>query len=465
MAYNKALKMNNQQAIELPYNFEPYDYQRDTMRAIILEDYKNAVIIRHRRGGKTIEEVNTLLALGMKRVGLHLHSFPSATQARSVCFDAMDYEGVPFLDRIPSELMASDPNKTRMEIKLVNGSILKWIGTDNFNSKMGSNAVTMIYDEYSLQKEEVRYMMNPIFKNNGGTQIFVYTPRGKNHGYDLMNIAKKDPSYYLQMLTVDQTFKHDGSRVVPQSIIDADRREGIPEEIIQQEYYLSFDASLVGNFYGDHIKVCKERGRILDFEINTRIPVYTFWDLGGAKEGSDETAIWFLQKDGANLKMIYYYETNLTPLYKFPNTLADIAKELGGIRYAKHYAPCDINVVEFGSGKSRINIAKQHGLKFEVLPGHLWNKPKIDGIECAWRIFSRMWFHETNCAQGLRALNEYRKEWDNNRKCYKPQPLHDWCSHAADAFRYFALIWTDSLGKQQRASIIDLAANTYRPLN
>lgn len=445
--------------IQLPHKFKPYAYQRETLKEFLINKKRFGVTVRSRRTGKTLEAINLLVAACFMRRGLYIHSFPSGEQARAVCYEAMDNDGIPLIDRIPKELIAHKRDD-RMIITMVNGSKIRWIGTNDFDSKMGSNAVGMIYDEYSLQKPEVRYMMNPIFQANGGWQYFVYTPRGRNHGYDMIEIAKNDPEYFLQIKTCEECFDHDGNRVVSDERIQQDRRNGIPEEIIQQEYYCSFDASLVGNYYGDHIKKAREDGRICDFKIDPTLPVYTFWDLGGAKQGSDATAVWFVQKNGYNIDVIYYHETNLTPLTHFPKVLHEIQIKTGA-NIAKNYAPCDINIQDLFSGKSRLALAKSVGLHFQVLPGKLWNKPRIDGIECVWRIFHKLRIHKTNCELGIRALNEYRKEWDENRKCYKNDARHDWTSHAADAFRYFALIWTDSIGEKIDGTPISLKTRMH----
>ena len=151
----------------------------------------------------------------------------------------------------------------------------------------------------------------------------------------------------------------------------------------------------------------------------------TFWDLGVG----DATSIWFMQAVGNEIRFIDYFESSGEGLKYY----ADILQEKG-YTYGRHFAPHDIQVKELGSGLTRLETARSLGIKFEIAP----KQGVEDGINAARTIFNKCYFDEKNCHEGLQALRNYRKEYDDKRKQYKPRPYHDWSSHAADAFRYLA---------------------------
>lgn len=189
-----------------------------------------------------------------------------------------------------------------------------------------------------------------------------------------------------------------------------------------------------GAYYARQIENAREDGRIGRIPIEANVPVNTFWDLGIA----DATAIWLVQAVGQELRVIGYYENNNEGLQHYINWLHDF-RDRHSITFGDHWAPHDIQVRELTTGKSRKDQARQMGIVFRVVP----NLPIADGIEATRRIIPRCWFDQNRCADGLRAISYYRTEYDENKRVFKDRPLHDWSSHGADAFRYFAVAWRD----------------------
>lgn len=189
-----------------------------------------------------------------------------------------------------------------------------------------------------------------------------------------------------------------------------------------------------GAYYAKQIENAREDGRIGRVPLEANLPVHTFWDLGIA----DATAIWLVQQAGQQLRVVGYYENNNEGLQHYINWLHDF-RDRHAITFGDHWAPHDIQVRELTSGKSRKDQARQMGIVFRVVP----NIPLADGIEASRRIIPRCWFDQERCADGVRAISYYRTEYDEEKRVFKDRPLHDWSSHGADAFRYFAVAWRD----------------------
>jgi len=345
--------------------------------------------------------------------------FPTYAQAKKVLWDGRDREGFPFMAHIPREVVKAS-NETELRKELINGSAIQLIGTDNIDSVLGTNPLGCVFSEYSVQDPKAWDYIRPILRENGGWAIFDYTPRGKNHGYQLYQMAKSNSDWYAELLTVDDTL------AISKSDIDKERREGMSEELIQQEYYCSFEGVQVGAYYGKQLQQAESENRIGRVSYESELGVETWWDLGIG----DSTAIWFTQSTGREIRVIDYLEASGEGLPHYAKAL-----QAKPYVYSTHHAPHDIEVRELGSGRSRREIAQSLGLVFQVVP----KLTVEDGIEAARAILSRCWFDREKCARGLDALASYHKAYDDKLHDWKSYPQHDWSSHAADAFRYLAV--------------------------
>jgi phage terminase large subunit len=263
---------------------------------------------------------------------------------------------------------------------------------------------------------------------NGGWALFIYTARGRNHGYDLLNVAKRNESWFQQVLSVEDT------RAIPMSAIDDERAAGMPEEMIQQEFFCSFDAPLVGSYYGNPMAKLLADGQITKVPYDPVLEVHTSWDLGIG----DSTVILFFQMANNEIRLIDYYENQGEGLPHYIKTLRE--KEYV---YGEHYAPHDIKVRDFSTGKSRLEVARELGVRFRVVA----NLRIEDGIEAVRSVLPRCYIDEDKCSHLIEALRQYRKDYDEKHLTFKDRPLHDWTSHPADAFRYMALGIRDRINK------------------
>ena len=223
-----------------------------------------------------------------------------------------------------------------------------------------------------------------------------------------------------------------------------------PEELEKERLYLKaknedlynhvWEGEVLSNRDGAYYAKFIPNDQIIDFKVEPNIPVDTYWDLGV----SDSTCIWLVQQIGMEIRVVDCYENQGEGLQFYINWLHDWRAKHQAV-FGEHYAPHDIQVRELGTGKSRLETARKLGINFRVV-----RKLTIeDGIHAARAILPKCYFEKTNTKDGLQALRRYRKEFDEKKGIYKPHPLHDWSSHYADAFRYFAIAFRDK-SKQQR---------------
>lgn len=417
--------------VELPRLWDPRPYQIPAWRALE-NGAQRAVLLWHRRAGKDSVALAWTTVASQLRVGLYWHVFPTYNQGKKAIWKGMTKEGRPFLDMWPPELIKRGPIEDEMLIELKNGSIWQVVGTDNIDRLVGSNPVGVVFSEYALQDPRAWDLIRPILNENGGWAIFPYTPRGKNHGFELFDRAhslmKKDPRrWFAQRLTVDDT------KAIPLSVIEEDRQSGMEEATVRQEYWCDFDAPLVGSYYGDQMRDADREGRIKELPWLPNFPVDTWWDIGTR----DETAVWFVQrKPDGWVDVIDFYQAS----GKGVDHYAKVLKEKP-YSYGKHLGPHDLSKTEWGTGKKIVETALGFGIRFTV-------GPKLDiqeGIQAARSLLPRCRFDVYKCAHGLRALKEYQKKWNEKTRAFSESPQHDWTSHPADAFRYGAIAMRESV--------------------
>jgi len=425
----------------------PYDHQKRWFHAYFVEGYRRMALVVHRRSGKDIFCLSIISCAAQLRVGTYLYLLPYQKQARDIIWKGVDNDGRPFLDYLGKELIQHKDN-INMEVTYKNGSRVIFRGTDgatraDWSKMIGTNPIFIVFGEYSLQSPIAWEYLSPVVRRNKGSVIFQYTPRGINHGYELYQMAKNNKDWYTCYLTVDDTKDHDGLPLYSADDIQKEREEGRDEDLIQQEYYLSWNAVNSGSYFGRIINNLRKKNRIRIFDLDVTLPVFTFWDLGMA----DAMAIWFMQTLRDEIRFIYYYENSGEGIKHYVQQLSQISRYFR-FRYHPqgHYAPHDIAVRELGTGKSRLETAASLGLYFQVVP----KLPFQDGIEAVRQMLPKCYFHEEYCRQGIQALSSYSKKYDIIRKVYLSHPEHDWSSHAADAFRYFSIVWRKEYASLQK---------------
>jgi hypothetical protein len=409
----------NEQTIHLT-KFQPREYQLPIFDALENKGYRRVMAILPRRAGKDICGFNLMLRAALRKIGVYYYIFPTYTQGKKALWDTISNEGERFLDYIPKELVKS-LNSQEMKITLTNGSLIQVVGSDNYDSLMGTNPRGVIFSEYALQDPRAYMYIRPILTANDGWALFLSTPRGKNHLWELYQISQNSPEWYSIKLTVEDT-NH-----IPLYEIEKERASGeMSDDLIQQEYFCSFTQGVEGSYYAKYLDRMRVKGQIGVVPYEAGFQVHTAWDIGVR----DSTAIIFFQVIGQTVRIIDCYEKNKEGLEHYVKVINQ--KEY---TYGRHFAPHDIRVKEFGLGMTRIEKARQLGLNFTMAP----NVSVEDGIESVRSSFSKIWVDDKLCSPLLKALENYRQEFDAKRKVYKDYPLHDWSSHFADCMRYLCI--------------------------
>lgn len=407
------------------------------MQAVFLDNIRHLYLIQHRRSGKDKLTVQIVIGYLLKRVGLGFYLYPHAVQARKSIWKGRGEDGIRFIDHIPPELIKRT-NDTEMSIEFINGSILQLAGSSNIDNLVGSNPLVVAYSEFPLHNPLARQLLSPILAENNGLEVLNGTPRGRGPAYEVFKQAVNNPQWYVQYLTVDDTKRPDGTPVISQEEIQSFRSSGMAEEIIAQEFYCNWDSGNVGAFYTQDMQEAEAEGRICTWEIE-RLPCYAFWDIGIA----DATSIWIMQPDGYKLKMIGYIESTGQGFEYYAREINAFCERFNlKIRY--HFGPHDLNQRQWGAApRTALKIAQDCGINFLIVP----NVSIEDGIQSVKSLFPQVFFHSDNCAKGIEALRHYRREYDYDLRTFKKAPLHDWSSHCADAFRYFAVQWLQQFSR------------------
>lgn len=407
--------------IILPHKYKARGYQLDFWEAM-KSGKKRAVLCWARRNGKEKTCWNYMIMKAAQKVGIYYYFFPHFSQGRKVIWDGIDKDGFKFINHIPKELMAGDPNSTEMKIRLINGSIIQIIGTNNIDSIVGTNPIGCVFTEYAMQDPTAWQLIRPILAENGGWAVFNSTPRGANHFKEMFDMAQANPDWFCQKLTARDT------GFPSEKEIKEERAAGMSEDFIQQEFYCSFTLGVEGSYYAKYLQEARDEDRIGVVPWQKQTKVYTAWDIGVG----DSTAIIFYQVIGGSLHIIDYYENHNEGLPHYARVLLDKP-----YIYADHFAPHDIEARDFTCGLSANEVGRSLGVRFTTLPTL---KVRIeDGIEAARGIFPRVFIDETKCKHLIKCLENYRKEFDERTESYKNRPRHDWSSHAADSFRYLAI--------------------------
>lgn len=371
--------------------------------------------------GKDITAWNIAIRQCLRKPCQVYYCLPTFSQARRVIFDALDSNGRRFIDYIPSEVVESI-NSQEMKVRFRNGSLLQLIGSDTYDrSLVGTNPYGIVFSEYALADPRAYLFARPILSAHDGWCLMITTPRGKNHLWELYNIAQYSPDWFSYKLTIDDT-QH-----IPMRELDRERSEGLmSEDLIQQEYYTSFTMGVQGSYYAKYIDKMRLSGQISTVPWEPSFKVNTAWDLGVR----DSTSIIFFQQIGQVIRIIDFYENSKQGLEHYTQMLFSKPYQ-----YGHHVAPHDIAVKEFGSGLTRLEKAQQLGIEFIVAS----NISIADGIECVRSTLPKVWIDDKNCVQLIKALENYRQEYDVKKQVYKQYPLHNQFSHAADSMRYLCV--------------------------
>jgi phage terminase large subunit len=383
------------------------------------------IAVAHRRAGKTVACVNELIKAAAtcdKPSPRFAYIAPQLNQAKDIAWaylqEYTDCFG-PGRQVNKSELWVELPN---------NGARIRIYGADNPDRLRGIYLDGAVLDEFGDMDPTVwSQVIRPALSDRKGWAVFIGTPKGKNTFHTLWTAAEGDPDWYRLSLKASETGLLDAKEL-------SDAARMMSEDEYAQEYECSFEAAVRGAYYGKEMNEAEAGNRITSVPYDPRLPVHTAWDLGVA----DSTVIWFIQASGAETRVIDVLKGEGVGLDWYVKQLQERSYAWG-----QHYLPPDVEVRELGTGKSRKEVLEGLGVRVTVCP----QLPVADGIQAVRMLLPTCWFDKAKCKAGIEAMRMYRRDYDEKRQEFRPHPLHDWTSHYADAFRYFAV------GHRQRPAI------------
>jgi hypothetical protein len=420
--------------VQIPNDFTPRSYQERPMRYLD-QGGRNLFWVVHRRGGKDLTMLHQECKMAHRRKGMYWHIFPTFAQGRKAIWEGFRKDGKRIMENVfPGFLDPKRPgsivrrkDEQQMMIELKCGSIWRLLGSDNIEV-VGAGPVGVTYSEYAIADPSARNLIRPMLLENGGWEAFITTPRGRNHAKSLYDSAVKDPTWFCELQTIYDT----GVFPDPDKVLEEERRAGVPEALVKQEYLCDWSAALVGAVYGELVDEIEKAGGLEHFD-HAYTGVFTAWDLGM----SDATVIWFYRIEWdeftglPEVQVIDHYKAHGKPLSHFFDLI-----DAKPYRYVKHWLPHDARQTTLSSGVSILNqfINRYGGGTISIVP----KLPVLEGIQAGrWLLQQPISFHPCT-SEGVEALRSYHYEYDEEKKTFTPNPVHDWSSHDGDAFRYMA---------------------------
>ncbi len=405
---------------------------------MLRDGFKRGVEVDHRRSGKDARAFNTIIEAMWREPGLYYGVYPTLKQGRKILWEGYTDTGKTFFEEyLPQGLISGKPNSTDMKFQMYSKgntglSMFQIIGTDNnrYEAMRGTNPRGVYFSEHARQHPGAWDVVRPILMKNGGWAIFQSTPNGDNHFKDLYDNARKNVNWFHCLHTIDDTYDHEGRRLITHAQVEEEIRMGMPEDFAQQEFWCSFKQGIEGTYVGKLMQDAEDDGRIESLPYDPTYLVNTYWDLGLG----DFMAVWFVQQVGQEVRLIDYEEQTGSTFTYWARKLQD-----KGYLYGKHYAPFDIRNREMvgneEAAKSRIAHAKDVGIIFSETPRASFE----NGVEVLRGLLGMCRFDEVKCATGIKHLKLWGKVWNKQEQRYTDFEKDDPHTHAGAAARYMAI--------------------------
>lgn len=380
-----------------------------------------------------------------RRVGNYWHMLPEAEQARKAIWDAVNpHTGIRRIDEAFPHAIRKRTRIDTMSIEFQTGSTWQVVGSDNFNSLVGSTPVGIVFSEWSLANPAAWAFMRPILMENGGWAGFIYTPRGKNHAHKTHLAAQANEDWFSQTLTVDDTSVFTAQQLaaeLAEYIAEYGEVEGT--SFFQQEYHCSFDAAILGSVYGQWIAKAEKQGRCGRVDYDPALPVFTAWDLGF----DDATSIWWWQVARREVRLIDYYESSGQGIEHYAEIIQGKPYDYKG---SQHYGPHDAaHKLLAAGGRSIIDQLQDHGINMIAIPATSMQ----NSIAAARSTINDSWFNTDNedVSDAVEMARTYHYKYDDKTKTMSKDPVHDWTSHACDALEIIGQVWQEQLKPKEPA--------------
>ena len=409
---------------------EVLDIELEYAPRSVFEDFHDrkerwAVVVAHRRCGKTVACINDLIYRALtegKENGRYFYLAPYLSQSKSIAWD--------YLQRYAAPVMTKS-NQAELWVELLNGARIRLFGADNENALRGNYCDGIVLDEFQDIRPRVwGEIIRPLLADRMGWATFIGTPKGHNALYEMYTNAGKQDNWFVKTLRASET------KLLP----DAELRDAfnsMTEDQYLQEFECSFEAAILGAYYGKEMLRLTDLGRITKVEHDPIFPVFSAWDLGY----SDDTAIWWFQVVHGEIRVLDYHSSNGHPISFYTGLLESKQHEYG-YTYRTHWLPHDARAKTLASGGKSIIEQISNKIPLESLK----IVPSLslqDGIQASRLALMRAWFDAEKCEDGIECLRQYQREFDEDKKVFRDKPRHDWTSHGADAFRMLAIAWSE----------------------
>tara|TARA_B100000029_G_scaffold242953_1_gene240170 strand:+ start:800 stop:2080 length:1281 start_codon:yes stop_codon:yes gene_type:complete len=401
-----------------------------------LDRYRFAVLSCHRRFGKSVAIINHLIKAALTnklKNPRFAYIAPTYKQAKSIAWDYMKM----FAGGIPGVRF----HETELRCDLPNGSRITLLSSEQPDSLRGLFLDGVCIDEVAqIDPRLWNEIIRPALSDRKGFCYFIGTPAGmSNIFYELYQHALSDDKWLAYTAKASET------KVIDQEELDAAKAQ-MGESKYKQEFECDWIANIEGAIYGDIIKNLEEKKQLTRVGYDPALVVNTAWDIGV----DDSTAIIFFQQLGNQIMVIDYYENNREGLPHYVQMIKD-----KDYVYGEHFAPHDIEVTEFSSGKTRREVAYQLGVRFKILP----KIPLEDGIHSLKMVLPKCWFDIESTKPLINALRHHHRKYNEKMKMFSNKPVKDWSSHACDSARYMALAITEL--PREKVAAQKTAVNDY----
>ena len=422
--------------IDVPYNgWRPRPHQKNLWK-YLMQGGKRAVAIWHRRAGKDEVALHATAVAMTERVGNYWHMLPQFEQGRrSIWTSVNPHTGKRRIDEAFPHVIRSNTNDSTMFIRHQNGSTWSVVGSDavSSGSGLGASVAGIVFSEYAMANPSAWAYYRPILEENQGWATFISTPRGRNHLHQLFLHSRTRPDWFSELLTVKDTGALSDEALAEslteyRSLFGPDQGQAM----FDQELMCSWNAAVLGSFYANEMQQVRLEQRIVELEHEPDILVHRAWDLGMR----DDTSVWWFQIVGAQIYILDHLATSGVSVEWFAEEIEKRRHKYGWLD-GNDYVPHDAKVREWGTGRTRVETMQRLGLN----PMLVRNATVEDGRNAVRRTLPLCVFHSRTEETGVNALEQYRREWDDEKKAFRASHVHDWTSHPADAFRYLSLAW------------------------
>lgn len=423
-------------------------YQQAFHEALVTQKKKRLIEIAHRRWGKDEIVLNGFRELSQKRVGTYWHCFPEYAQARKAIWNGINgHTGKRRIDEAFPPEIRKRINDNDMFIETVWGSTWQLLGSDRYDATVGSGPVGIAYSEWALCNPAAWAYHKPMIEETDGTAAFITTPRGNNHAKTMYQRAVGNDHWFAELSSVLETGALSKAQLA-ESLSEYQDLYGIDlgRAMFEQEYYCSFAGAMVGAYWGAEMAQAEREGRVGVVPIDTKHPVHTAWDLGKASNNP----IWCFQVIGGVPRIVDFYRPESDDLEQWVLWL----KERGYT--GNDYVPHDAMHTEWGSGRTRIAMLQD----LKRRPVRVAKVSVADGINAGRETIKKARFDVERCGLGIEGLKNYRREWDDELKTFRENPVKDWAEHIGSAFRYLGLAWQE-VAKEEATE--PAKSNDYTP--